>query len=208
MLVIESHEPLCDKIRSSLSEKYEVKFVSQADEAIGFVRVNADYISLVLLDIQTIGTGGTALLRTLKSDDVFKKIPVIVLTAGREEEILCLQIGASDVIQTPCTLCDVVLSRIRRSIKKIEINKAVPNVGEDDLTGILNQETFFRYAVKFDKNNPDLAMDAVCVDISNFHIINDLYGREAGNRILVVMAQELKKIALSIFLTAKTTKAF
>lgn len=90
MLVIESHEPLCDKIRSSLSEKYEVKFVSQADEAIDFVRVNADYISLVLLDIQTIGTGGTALLRTLKSDDVFKKIPVIVLTAGREEEILCL----------------------------------------------------------------------------------------------------------------------
>lgn len=195
MLVIESHEPLCDKIRSSLSEKYEVKFLSQADEAIDFVCVNADYISLVLLDIQTIGTGGTALLRTLKSDDVFKKIPVIVLTAGREEEILCLQIGASDVIQTPCTLCDVVLSRIRRSIKKIEINKAVPNVGEDDLTGILNQETFFRYAVKFDKNNPDLAMDAVCVDISNFHIINDLYGREAGNRILVVMAQELKKIA-------------
>ena len=37
MLVIESHEPLCDKIRSSLSEKYEVKFLSQADEAIDFV---------------------------------------------------------------------------------------------------------------------------------------------------------------------------
>ena len=72
MLVIESHEPLCDKIRSSLSEKYEVKFLSQADEAIDFVRVNADYISLVLLDIQTIGTGGTALPAGRKKSSVCK----------------------------------------------------------------------------------------------------------------------------------------
>jgi two-component system phosphate regulon response regulator PhoB len=57
---------------------------------------------LILLDWMLPGISGVELARRLKQDDLFKELPIILLTARGEEEdkVRGLEIGADDYNQT------------------------------------------------------------------------------------------------------------
>lgn len=191
--VIEPEAAFCEQMQAMLSNDYCLEISRGTDEALSFMRKNADKLSLVMLDIQTAGQEGLELLKTIKRDQALQQIPVIVMTREKAFELESLQFGASDFIQTAYRNPEVVLERVKHAI---ETSGGKTRISEsDELTGIPNQDSFFRSAEAYDRMHPESMMDAVCVDISSFHIINDLYGREEGNRILVTMAQELKRIA-------------
>ena len=65
------------------------------------VNANRSSLSLVLLDLNMPVMSGTEVLRAMKEDPVLKNIPVIVLTADREAEVSCLELGAVDFIPKP-----------------------------------------------------------------------------------------------------------
>lgn len=195
ILAVECVESFCRMIRKMTDKDYRVKTIRDGDEALAFIRSSIEEISLIMVDIQTTGSSGLRLLKTLKNDPMMCRLPVIVLTMEKAFEAECLRIGASDVIQLPCELPEVVLARIKRSIKQTEQTGVSVNSDSDELTEILNQDAFFRYAEQYDALYPDAPMDAVCVDISSFHIINELFGREEGSRILVALAQAIREIA-------------
>lgn len=61
----------------------------------------------------------------------------------------------------------------------------------DDLTGIYNMNGF-KEAVRLAlQNNPDLDYMLVRLDLNRFSVFNDLFGMNAGNRLLCAIAQEL-----------------
>ena len=192
ILVIENETEFCNRIHDALSEEYQVVISCGTDEALTYIQQNADRISLILLDIQTVGADGLALLTAIKCDKKLRSIPVIVLTMDKEYEAQCLQIGASDFIHMPCDLPEVVKARVQRAI---ETTSAVNKNIFDALTGILNQDAFLEQVKEYDALYPDRKMDAICLDICSFHIINDLYGREHGDQILIIIASKLKKFA-------------
>ena len=113
ILVIENDASNIETLRSMLCGDFRVIVVCDADEAIACIRRSAEDISLIMLDVQTMGPDGVQLLNTLKSDPAMSRLPVIVLTKEKAFEARFLQIGASDVIQLPCDLPDVVLARVR-----------------------------------------------------------------------------------------------
>ena len=65
----------------------------------------------------------------------------------------------------------------------------------DMLTGILNREGFINRAAKIMKNNPDTDYIIVCSDVKDFKMINDIYGDEVGDRVLVREAEVLTRLA-------------
>ena len=64
-------------------------------------------------------------------------------------------------------------------------------IGRDPLTGLYQRDHFFERAEQYDREHPDREMDAVIVDISHFHIINERFGSEYGNRILSIIGKNL-----------------
>ena len=193
ILVIESEAAFCEKLHSVLSEDYRVEIYRGAKDALAFLYEHSDRISLVMLDVQTVGPEGPELLKIIKNDEMLCTVPVIVLTRDRSNELEYLRLGASDFIQMPCDSPEVVLERVKRTI--VVVDELTRSDDADELTGIPNQDAFFRLSEEYDRLYPDVDMDAVCVDISSFHIINDIYGREKGNEILIALATELNKIA-------------
>ncbi|MBQ1471754.1 MAG: EAL domain-containing protein, partial [Eubacterium sp.] len=64
----------------------------------------------------------------------------------------------------------------------------------DPLTKLYNRNFFFEYANKMYRDAPNREMDAVAVNVENFHSVNELNGREFGDRVLIALGDELKSI--------------
>ncbi len=80
---------------------------------------------LILLDWMLPGISGVELARRLKQDDLFKELPIILLTARGEEEdkVRGLEIGADDYITKPFSPKELIArikAVLRRSGKNLE----------------------------------------------------------------------------------------
>lgn len=62
----------------------------------------------------------------------------------------------------------------------------------DRLTGLYNREYFFQKAEQIIRRKPEIERYMVCTNIKNFKLINDLFGEEMGDRVLVDQASMLK----------------
>ncbi len=62
----------------------------------------------------------------------------------------------------------------------------------DRLTGLYNREYFFQKAEQIIRRNPNVERYMVCTNIKNFKLINDLFGEEMGDRVLVDQASILR----------------
>ena len=63
------------------------------------------------------------------------------------------------------------------------------------MTGLYNRGFFFQYASRMHQERPDAPMDAIVVDIEQFHSINALNGREFGDQVLRVLGSEIHAVA-------------
>lgn len=62
----------------------------------------------------------------------------------------------------------------------------------DRLTGLYNREYFFQKAEQILRRKPDVERFMICTNIKNFKLVNDLFGEETGDRVLVDQAAMLK----------------
>ena len=88
----------------------------------------------------------------------------------------------------------VMLIRSLKSEKKSE--QLIKATEIDSLTGLYNRDYFLQYANHLSREHPDTLMDAIVVNIDQFHAINALKGWEYGNRILEVLGNEVRLIAV------------
>lgn len=63
----------------------------------------------------------------------------------------------------------------------------------DKLTGLLNKEAFYKKVEQTIKLNPLNQYVMLCLDIEHFKLINDLFGRKAGDDFLVRIAESLRQ---------------
>ena len=65
----------------------------------------------------------------------------------------------------------------------------------DALTGLYNRDYFFQYADRMRREQPDRSMDAIVLNIEQFHSINALNGWEFGDQVLRVLGNEIRTVA-------------
>lgn len=63
----------------------------------------------------------------------------------------------------------------------------------DKLTSLLNRDGFFEKVQEILSKNPQEKYLMICSDIDNFKLVNDLFGRFAGNNFLIKIADAIKK---------------
>ena len=177
-----------------LRDDYEVLPAKDGVEAMHFIRERKDSLSLVLLDLQMPVLSGKEVLIQMRDDSELSHIPVIVVTGDQKSEAECLMLGAIDFISKPYPQPAVVQARVRRTIELFEDRQTIWSTERDNLTGLLNKEYFYRYAEQFDTHHHGWEMDAVVVDITHFHVINERYGKTYGDGILRRVAELLNVI--------------
>ena len=73
-----------------------------------------------------------------------------------------------------------------------------PNEEIDPLTKISNRNSFYYNTEHMLRKNPDVSFLLVYMNIENFKIINDIFGAQIGDRILIHLAEQLKRYCKGI----------
>ena len=175
-------------------EDYEVLYAADGREALEVMRLNADFLSLVLLDLKMPEMDGFEVMEQMRQEEAIAGIPVIVLTSEKTAEVDSLELGASDFIVKPFDTPKAILARMQKTIELHEDRTIIQMTEREDMTGLFNKEFFFRYCEQYDRFHADQPMDAVAIDISHFHLINELYGHAHGDEVLIHMADYLKDL--------------
>ncbi len=150
---------------------------------------------IVLLDILMPGMDGFEVLvhlRELENELGYPETPVVFLTADedRNSEMRGFQMGVSDFIHKPFDP-EILLQRISNVIAN---NKRMLTIEEeaarDKLTGFLNKEAT-REAITGACLN---SSGCLCIlDLDSFKLVNDMYGHDMGDRVLVNFAEIIKE---------------
>ncbi len=101
ILVVDDELFNCEIIRLLLSNEYEnILFAENGREALDILYKQGD-VELILLDLVMPVMDGNETLQIIRSSPDLQKIPVIVISANREEAVLALGKGADDFLTKP-----------------------------------------------------------------------------------------------------------
>ena len=177
-----------------IAKDFEPIYANNGQEALDILHEAPQEISLVLLDLNMPVMDGFTLMSIMNEEEILKRIPIIALTNNRSAEIRSLQLGAQDFITKPYDMPEIVLARIKRSILLAEETDLILRTENDLLTGLTTKRYFFEYINLFDQHNPNANMDAIAINIKKFRTINALLGHRFGDKLLVSIANSLKKL--------------
>ena len=164
-------------------------------------RALLDYISekgapdLILLDIKMPEMDGFETLRRLRDyekEHDHPETPVIFLTADENtgSETKGFEMGVSDYIRKPFNP-EVLLRRIDNVISmQTEMQSLKSEATTDKLTGLLNKAAT---SAEFSKMCAKSTGCLMMIDLDSFKLVNDLFGHEMGDKVLIAFANLIKE---------------
>ena len=192
VLVVDDQEINRDVLGVILEDDYEVIYAANGREALDAIREHMEDLSIVLLDLMMPVMNGFEVLETVRDDDQMKRIPIIVLTADKDAELQALQLGAADFITKPFDSPEIILARVGRIIELSEGRQLISAAEHDRLTMLYNRNFFFEYANRLYQYHPEMHLDAIVLNIEQFHAVNALNGREFGDDVLRIIGNEIR----------------
>ena len=193
VLVVDDEAINREVLGTIIGESYEVLFAENGRQALGMIRRNRDTLSLVMLDLYMPEMDGFTVLETMHGDPELSRIPVIVLTGEPSAELRSLELGAADFLTKPYDMPEVIRARVRCIIELNEGRSIIHAAEKDALTGLYSSNFFFEYAQQLKRYRPEQDMDAVAINIDRFHLVNELYGREFGDRALILLGRAIRE---------------
>ncbi len=192
ILVVDDQEINRDVLGVILEDDYEVIYAENGREALSLMREHIADLSVVLLDLIMPVMSGFEVLEMVHGDEQLKQIPIIVLTAEKKAELQALQLGAADFITKPFDMHEVIQARVGRIIELSEGRQLISSAEHDHLTMLYSRNFFFEYANRLFQYHRELHMDAVVLNIEQFHSINDLHGRDFGDDALRIIGNGIR----------------
>lgn len=103
ILVIEDNDINREILNAILVDDYNLLFAENGQVAMDQLATHSASIDLMLLDIVMPVMDGFQVLEAVRQNELYMDIPVIVTTGsdGMDDEVRCLQLGASDFVRKP-----------------------------------------------------------------------------------------------------------
>lgn len=153
-------------------------------------------IKIVVTDHEMPGMNGIELLQKIRKQHSHNELIVIGISGTKKDanSARFIKNGADDFLQKP--LCpEEFYSRIMQHIEKLQfLEKINLAANQDYLTGLYNHRYFIKQvteAMEFALDDSTSNILAI-IDIDNFKNINEKFGSEIGDKVLVELAKVLK----------------
>lgn len=206
ILVAEDSRPARTFIKALLEKHlYQVLEATNGLEALDVLTANPD-IKLLITDYHMPEMDGIDLVRAIRQN-VNKANLVIIGLSGDGKGSLSAKFiknGANDFLQKPF-YHEELYCRVMHNIEELELIEQMRDIANRDyLTKLYNRHYCFDRGAKLHQaalsNNAPLAV--VVINIDHFKSINEDYGHEHGDKVLLFLAEELS-LAFSRFTVAR-----
>lgn len=206
ILTVDDSPLICSLIEEILSqeENVSIQSVYTGGEALESIRVRRP--DLILMDVMLPDANGYELCKLLKNEWMMGDVPIIFLTAKNDATCVVegFHAGAVDYICKPFSTIELkarVLCHLRNKLmsdklKELEMAKELLRQQglQDPLTNIYNRRYFIE---NLDSWYSEVIMgrkiSILMADIDDFKHINDTYGHAAGDDVLIMVADILRK---------------
>ncbi len=203
MMTHETHILVADDIRSNrffvvnhLKKQGFSHFYEAENGVEALDLLNANPIDIVLLDVLMPEMDGRQVLKTIKSDETLRHIPVIMITAHDEMNSTaeCIANGAEDYILKPFN--PVLLNaRITASLEKKRLRDVEREYLRlyDAATGLPNKDLFLLRLTEEVKRSRLYAslFSVLVIRLERYRILMDSLGQVAGEQYIVTLARRL-----------------
>jgi diguanylate cyclase (GGDEF)-like protein len=193
ILVVDDDEIFRAQTQGILSAKYNVIMADSGQEAIDLYEKTLP--DMILSDLMMPGMDGFEMMDKLR-EKYNIVIPVMFMTgcSGDESEQKSLITGAVDYIRKPFK-ANVLLRRIDNIMDNLLKIKGLREAAENDLmTGLYNKTTSVDKISDLVKDGNGILM---MIDLDSFKLVNDIYGHDKGDKILIKFAEILRSVVRS-----------
>lgn len=174
---------------------FNVITVAHGEEALGILQVKPN-ISLVLTDYNMPVMNGLELTLNIRQQYSKNELSILALSGdtGEETSALFLKHGANDYIKKPFSK-EEFSCRINNAIEALEnIQMITHYANRDYLTGLYNRRYFYEnikdYIEEIKQTGERFAI--AMLDIDHFKQVNDTYGHNVGDKVIIQIADVLK----------------
>jgi len=208
ILVVDDNQDNIEIISTRLRFRgYEILEASDGQQALALVHEAAP--DLILLDVMLPDIDGYEISRRIKGADDLPFIPIILVTArdSTQDKVAGLDAGADDYLTKPINFPELEarvrsMLRIKRLQDELEEkNRELERLSiSDGLTGLYNHRHIHGLlAEEFERvERTNDSMSVAMFDLDRFKSVNDTYGHQAGDRVLVDLAEILRETARDI----------
>ncbi len=191
VLIVEDDPDVRMLLADLLSDDHEVIEAEDGEEGVRLAR--EELPDVVLMDLFLPKLDGFGALEELKRDPRTAEIPVLFLSAERDEatRVRGLELGAADFVVKPFSAVEL-RARIARTLRAARQQEQLRAIAQTDaLTGLPNYRAF---RLRLDEElkrarRYQTPLAAVMIDLDNLKPINDQLGHAAGNRAIVALAE-------------------
>lgn len=109
LLIVEDHREIRQYMSNLLKDLYNIVIAKNGEEALN--QLKSHKIDLVISDLMMPYMDGFEFLKTIKADDQYRHLPVLIVSARTEEEdkLEILKLGAEEIIAKPFTPKELII---------------------------------------------------------------------------------------------------
>lgn len=187
-ILVVDDDPIMLKVANfALARDYQTVTALSGDEAVRlFLREKPD---MVLSDLMMPEMSGYELKQEIE-DIAHAEVPFIFMTAddSDESESLGFESGAADYIRKPIKT-NLLLKRVERIFRQVDEAKRLREAAEKDpMTGLLNKTASTELIREACAHSQGALL---VIDLDNFKLVNDLYGHDMGDKVLIRFSELL-----------------
>jgi diguanylate cyclase (GGDEF)-like protein len=194
ILVVDDNPLNVQALYHTFSSDYQVFMATSGEAALDVCRERLP--DLVLLDVVMPGLDGYQTCERLKADAATRDIPVIFVTGQDDSaaEVRGLEAGAVDFIVKPFNPV-IVRARAKAHLTlKLQSDLLRELAYTDALTGVANRRCFdHRLNSEFLRSQrSSTSLSLIMIDVDRFKQYNEVYGHQAGDDCLRLIAAALR----------------
>ncbi len=212
ILLLEDLPSDAELVREVLSREHEV--VQVADTETAFRTASIEPFDLIVISVELKDSDGLRLCSQLRSRDVTRNLPLLVLIAENATTKLAkaLDLGVSDYLYKPIDSNELI-ARTRNQIRhkryqdllRTTYHRSISLAVTDTLTGLYNRlyltshlGSLLERAVEEDK-----PLAIAMIDVDHFKDVNDCHGHAVGDEVLREIAHRLDQFSRATDLVAR-----
>lgn len=194
VLLVEDDGDSLEILGELLTARYEVFTANTAEQALTIAAERLP--DVVVADVCLPRMDGLAMLDALQRDPATSEVPVVFLSARRDEGLVvdCFERGAADFIPKPPAHQEL-FARIDRTLRERRRRERLEEMAQTDaLTGLFNfralghrLEEEFQRATRY-QHPVSVAM----IDLDHLKDLNDRFGHAAGNQAIAAVGRLLR----------------